>query len=102
MKSVACFVLLAIISVALCDTVPHSRGCIYIMGRCYRECEEGTQAYALGCGYLTKEATCKEPNPQPDTRGKICDFSACYCAPPTVRDPVTKKCVPLEECTREE
>ncbi|CAG5056784.1 unnamed protein product [Parnassius apollo] len=102
MKSVACFVLLAFVSMALSDPIPHSRGCIYILGKSSRECEEGTQAYTTGCGYLTNEATCDEPNPQPDTRGMICDFSACYCAPPTVRNTVTNKCVPLEECPKKE
>ncbi|CAG5056778.1 unnamed protein product [Parnassius apollo] len=98
MKSVAFFVLLAILVVS----VQQSHGCIYVNGKCFKECEEGTISYTPGCTHLTKEATCDEPNPQPDTRGHVCDFSSCYCAPPTVRNTVTNKCVPLEECPKKE
>ncbi|CAK1594148.1 unnamed protein product [Parnassius mnemosyne] len=101
MKSLVSFAFLSVIISMVCaEEILYPRGCIYIDGKCSRECEEGTQAYTTGCDYLTKEATCDEPNPQPDTRGMICDFTACYCAPPTVRDTVTNKCVPLEECTK--
>ncbi|XP_045779516.1 uncharacterized protein LOC123877045 isoform X2 [Maniola jurtina] len=95
-----CFV--AIIGLSFAETKTYSRGCIYILGRCSRECEEGTHAYAIGCGHMTPEATCDNPNPVADTRGMICDYSACYCDPPTVRDTATNKCVPLEECPKKE
>ncbi|XP_026749490.1 uncharacterized protein LOC113510237 [Galleria mellonella] len=88
-----------LVGLALGDTKLRSRGCIYALGRCVRECEEGTHGYAVGCDFITPEPTCEEPKPVKDTRaGLICDFSACYCDPPTVRDTKTKKCVPLEEC----
>lgn len=67
-----------------------------------RECEEGTHAYTTGCDYKMPEATCDNPNPVKETRGKICDFTACYCDPPTVRDTTTKKCVKLEDCPKKE
>ncbi|KAJ2954905.1 hypothetical protein O0L34_g3228 [Tuta absoluta] len=73
------------------------RGCIYILGRCVRECEEGTHAYALGCGYKTPEATCEVPHPEPET-AMLCDYSACYCDEPTVRDTTTGRCVPRDQC----
>ncbi|XP_026745108.1 uncharacterized protein LOC113506459 [Trichoplusia ni] len=87
--------------VAMAYGKPQSgRGCIYVMGRCFRECEVGTHAYTTGCGFKTPEPTCAEPNPQPETH-KICDYSACYCDEGTVRDPVTKQCVALENCTKQ-
>ncbi|KPJ01280.1 hypothetical protein RR46_01415 [Papilio xuthus] len=67
----------------------------------HRECEVGTRAYTTGCGHLTKEATCEEPNPKPDPHAIICDYSACYCEPPTVRHSKSKKCVLIEECDKE-
>ncbi|KPJ01282.1 hypothetical protein RR46_01417 [Papilio xuthus] len=76
------------------------RGCQYIHGICVRECEEGTKAYVRDCDYAKPEATCDVPNPEVDLRGKICDYSQCYCEEPTVRDPITKKCVKLEDCTK--
>ncbi|XP_026331481.1 uncharacterized protein LOC113238853 [Hyposmocoma kahamanoa] len=79
---------------------PQGRGCIWIMGRCSRECPEGTHGYSVGCGHLTPEATCQNPEPKEDTRGQICDYSACYCDAPTVRDTTTNKCVPLEDCPK--
>ncbi|XP_013165989.1 PREDICTED: uncharacterized protein LOC106116645 [Papilio xuthus] len=78
----------------------HPRGCIYIDGICQEDCELGTHAYTTGCGHLTPEPTCAEPHPKP-RRGRICDYSACYCDPPTVRDPKTKKCVQLHECNHD-
>ncbi|CAH2095625.1 unnamed protein product [Euphydryas editha] len=67
----------------------------------YKECEVGTHAYAIGCGVITPEATCANPNPKPENeKAFICDYSACYCNPPTVRHPESKKCVPLEECPK--
>ncbi|KAJ8711945.1 hypothetical protein PYW08_008899 [Mythimna loreyi] len=79
----------------------HSRGCQYISGRCYKECEEGTHSYSTGCGPLTPEATCEEPNPV-EGKGLICDYSACHCDSPTVRDSVSGKCVKVEECPKKE
>ncbi|CAH2095623.1 unnamed protein product [Euphydryas editha] len=75
------------------------RNSILLAGQ--EECEEGTYSYTTGCGALTPEATCADPNPKPDTDGgSICDYSACYCNPPTVRHPESNKCVPLEECPK--
>ncbi|XP_026322539.1 uncharacterized protein LOC113232117 [Hyposmocoma kahamanoa] len=81
---------------------PHERGCIYIMGKCSQECPEGTHSYSLGCDYLVPEATCENPEPKADTRGMFCDFSACYCDEPTVRDKASNKCVPLDQCPKTE
>ncbi|XP_023943406.2 uncharacterized protein LOC112049659 [Bicyclus anynana] len=100
MKLLFVLSLVALVGLSLADTKTHNRGCIYIMGRCYRECEEGTHSYGTGCGYLLPEATCDNPTPELDKRGKICDFSACYCDPPTVRDSATNKCVALEDCPK--
>ncbi|KAM3962111.1 uncharacterized protein ACR2FA_003798 [Aphomia sociella] len=101
MKSLLYLCALALVGLAVADTKIYSRGCYYILGRCVKECEEGTHSYTTGCGYLTPEATCDNPNPVKETRGMICDFSACYCDPPTVRDTKTKKCVPLDECSKD-
>ncbi|CAH2054104.1 unnamed protein product, partial [Iphiclides podalirius] len=91
--------LLFFVGVAVAYPEGSSRGCIYIHGICQRECEEGTTAYVSNCDYMVPEATCDEPNPQPDLSGKLCDYSACYCEAPTVRDTKTNKCVALEECS---
>ncbi|XP_028158998.1 uncharacterized protein LOC135081790 [Ostrinia nubilalis] len=99
MKSLVILCVLALVGLAMADTKPHSRGCIYILGRCSRECEEGTHAYALGCGHKTPEPTCEEPKPV-EEKGILCDYSACYCDPPTVRDTVSGKCVELEKCPK--
>ncbi|CAG9793227.1 unnamed protein product [Diatraea saccharalis] len=99
MKLVISVCVLALVGLALADTKTHSRGCIYIVGRCARECEEGTHAYAVGCAQKTPEATCEEPNPVKE-EAIICDYSACYCDPPTVRDTVSDKCVALEDCPK--
>nr|XP_034835728.1 uncharacterized protein LOC117992178 [Maniola hyperantus] len=64
--------------------------------------EEGTHDYTTGCGYVTPEATCDNPNPVTDTSGKVCDYTACYCDSPTVRDTATDKCVRLEDCPKKE
>ncbi|CAG5056788.1 unnamed protein product [Parnassius apollo] len=72
--------------------------CIRRAGECTGDCEEGTYFYATGCGYLTREPTCYEPNPQPDTTINICDYYDCYCNPPTVRNTQTGKCVNLKDC----
>ncbi|KAJ8711946.1 hypothetical protein PYW08_008900 [Mythimna loreyi] len=85
--------------IALSVGKPQSRGCIYVMGRCYKECEVGTHSYGTGCGPLIPEPTCEEPNPVAG-RGNICDFFACYCDAPTVRDTVSGKCVKIEECPK--
>uniref|UniRef100_A0A2A4K1F8 TIL domain-containing protein n=1 Tax=Heliothis virescens TaxID=7102 RepID=A0A2A4K1F8_HELVI len=87
--------------VALSTGKPGSRGCIYIMGRCYKECEEGTHAYTTGCGQKTPEATCDNPTPETE-EGIICDYSACYCDQPTVRDTASGKCVHLDKCPKKE
>ncbi|CAH2095622.1 unnamed protein product [Euphydryas editha] len=63
------------------------------------ECEAGTYSYTTGCDVKTPEPTCADPNPKPE-EGIICDYTACYCNPPTVRHPVSNKCVPLEECPK--
>ncbi|CAH0731349.1 unnamed protein product, partial [Brenthis ino] len=102
MKSLVILCVLALVGLSIAGTNPYPRGCIYILGHCYKGCEEGTHGYSTGCGYLTPEPTCENPEPQEDTRGKICDYSACYCDAPTVRDTVSKKCVPLEECPKNE
>ncbi|XP_072938948.1 uncharacterized protein [Epargyreus clarus] len=98
MKSIV--VVCVLFGLASALTVPHSRGCIYILGRCHEECPEGTHAYALGCGYKTPEATCKQPNPVAEDY-MLCDFSDCYCDPPTLRDESTGKCVLKENCSKD-
>ncbi|VVC88196.1 unnamed protein product [Leptidea sinapis] len=62
-----------------------------------RECEVGTRAYTTGCSKLKPEPSCEDPNP-PELPGNICDFSACYCEPPTLRNKLTKECVAPEKC----
>ncbi|GBP04534.1 hypothetical protein EVAR_3900_1 [Eumeta japonica] len=94
-------VFLAVVGLAAADTVLYPRGCIYIMGKCFRECEEGTHAYSTGCGPRTPEATCDNPEPQPEP-GALCDYSACYCDAPTVRDGASGKCVPPHHCPKKE
>ncbi|XP_045779575.1 UPF0329 protein ECU05_1680/ECU11_0050-like [Maniola jurtina] len=66
------------------------------------QCEEGTHDFTTGCGYVTPEATCDNPNPVTDTSGEVCDYTACYCDSPTVRDTTTDKCVRLEDCPKKE
>ncbi|XP_032522652.1 uncharacterized protein LOC116774109 [Danaus plexippus] len=100
MKSVFILCLIAFLGLTLAETTLYPRGCIYALGKCVRECEVGTHAYTTGCGYLTPEATCENPKPTTDMRARICDYSACYCDPPTVRNKVNNKCVPLEECPK--
>ncbi|KAJ8709386.1 hypothetical protein PYW07_009212 [Mythimna separata] len=85
--------------VALSAGKPKFKRCIYVNGRCFKECEPGTYSYGTGCGPLTPEPTCDEPNPVAG-RGNVCDFSACYCSPPTVREPNSRKCVKLEDCPK--
>ncbi|CAB3233137.1 unnamed protein product [Arctia plantaginis] len=77
----------------------HLRGCIYIEGKCFEECEEGTHDYTPGCGPITPEATCDEPHPKTGD-GEVCDYSSCYCDSPTVRETVSGKCVRLDECPK--
>ncbi|XP_021198121.3 serine protease inhibitor 3 isoform X1 [Helicoverpa armigera] len=92
--------LCVLVFVAVSYSKPHSsRGCLYILGNCYKECEEGTHAYTTGCGPKTPEATCDNPTPQAE-KAIICDYSACYCDPPTVRDTASGKCVRREECPK--
>ncbi|CAH2095626.1 unnamed protein product [Euphydryas editha] len=99
MKSFSILCLFALVGLTLARGPPYPRGCIYVNGRCQRECEPGTHAYTTGCHPKTPEPTCAEPNPQPE-RASICDFTACYCDSPTVRNTETNKCVPLEECPK--
>ncbi|XP_047991688.1 uncharacterized protein LOC125230547 isoform X1 [Leguminivora glycinivorella] len=97
------FVCLVFVGLALAKPAgddDNSRGCRYIEGRCVEKCPVGTHAYTTGCSYLTPEATCANPNPKQDTRGKLCDFSACYCDAPTVRDEKTNQCVSLDKCSK--
>ncbi|CAB3233141.1 unnamed protein product [Arctia plantaginis] len=75
----------------------HSRGCKKINGLCVKECEEGTYNYTPGCGPITPEATCNNPYPVPQNVKK-CDYSECYCDPPTVRDRRSGKCMTREKC----
>ncbi|XP_045454729.1 uncharacterized protein LOC123664175 [Melitaea cinxia] len=101
MKSLVILCVIALVGLTTAGIDLYPRGCIYVMGQCYEECEVGTHAYTTGCGVKTPEPTCDEPNPKPDVDGgDICDYSDCYCDPPTVRHPETKKCVPLEECPK--
>jgi hypothetical protein len=64
-----------------------------------RPCPEGTHAYTTGCSQKMPEATCDVPNPVKE-KAIICDYSACYCNAPTVRDKTTGKCVPLDQCPK--
>ncbi|CAB3224832.1 unnamed protein product [Arctia plantaginis] len=52
----------------------YSRGCIYVEGKCYEGCEEGTHGYTPGCGPIFPEATCDEPHPKIGD-GDITDMS---------------------------
>ncbi|CAK1545418.1 unnamed protein product [Leptosia nina] len=97
MKFIIAFGILTVVGLTLADTVLYPRGCIYALGRCIRECEEGTRAYTTGCGPLKPEPTCEEPDPV-EGKGIICDYSACYCEPPTVRHADSGKCMLIEEC----
>ncbi|XP_050355090.1 uncharacterized protein LOC126776537 [Nymphalis io] len=99
MKSVIILCVLAFVGLSLAESL-YPRGCIYALGKCVRECEVGTHAYTTGCGALTPEATCDNPNPVADNRAAICDYSACYCDPPTVRDTTSGKCVKQEDCPK--
>ncbi|KAJ8709385.1 hypothetical protein PYW07_009211 [Mythimna separata] len=99
MKFLVAVCVLAFVALASCGTKTHSRGCQYILGRCYKECEEGTHAYAVGCAAVTPEPTCDEPNPV-EGKGILCDYSSCYCDAPTVRDSVSGKCVKVEDCPK--
>nr|XP_026500175.1 uncharacterized protein LOC113403794 [Vanessa tameamea] len=100
MKSIMIWCILTFVGLTLAETSLYPRGCIYVMGRCHRECEVGTHAYTTGCGFLTPEATCDNPAPVVNENGKICDYSACYCDPPTVRDTISGKCVQKEDCPK--
>ncbi|XP_013195054.2 uncharacterized protein LOC106138449 [Amyelois transitella] len=97
MKILLCLCLLGVVGLSLGDTKTYPRGCIYILGTCVKECDEGTHAYSLGCGNKVPEPTCEEPNPVVE-KGLLCDYSACYCDPPTVRDTKNNVCVPLDKC----
>ncbi|XP_012545522.1 uncharacterized protein LOC105841582 [Bombyx mori] len=77
----------------------YHRGCMFIFGNCTRHCEVGTHVYTNDCGPFMPEATCDVPVPVQETHS-VCDFSACYCDPGTVRDTKTKKCVKLEDCSK--
>ncbi|XP_075984580.1 uncharacterized protein LOC142982119 [Anticarsia gemmatalis] len=99
MKVVIALCVLTFVSFASATPQAYPRGCIYVLGKCYKECEVGTHAYATGCGQKTPEATCEQPNPVKE-EGIICDYSACYCDPPTVRDSISGKCVPIEQCPK--
>ncbi|XP_034835729.1 uncharacterized protein [Maniola hyperantus] len=91
-----CFV--ALVGLSLAQQSLYPNGCIWIEGRCAYGCEEGTHDYTTGCGPVSPEPTCDIPIPVVDTSSIVCDFSACYCNPPTVRDTTTDKCVRLEDC----
>ncbi|CAB3224837.1 unnamed protein product [Arctia plantaginis] len=94
-------VLCVLTFVALLSAKPdgYPRGCLYASGKCIRACEIGTYAYTTGCSQKTPEPNCYEPNPK--TEGPIvCNFSACYCEQPTVRDLITGQCVTLDECIK--
>ncbi|XP_075984708.1 uncharacterized protein LOC142982198 [Anticarsia gemmatalis] len=97
MKLLVVLSVLAIVAFANAKS-PSSRGCLYILGVCKRECEEGTHAYGSACPQPTKpEPTCEDPHPKEINPG-YCDYSACYCDAPTVRDTISGKCVLLENC----
>ncbi|CAB3224836.1 unnamed protein product [Arctia plantaginis] len=64
MKVLVAICVLTLVALSFAKPEGYSRGCIYILGRCYRECEEGTHAFATSCGPKTPEATCDEPNPK--------------------------------------
>ncbi|XP_061725269.1 uncharacterized protein LOC133531154 [Cydia pomonella] len=90
------FVCLVFVGLALAKPAgdeDNSRGCI--MGSCPLKCPPGTYRYAVGCDYLLPEPTCKNPRPVKETKFQICDFQACYCSPPTVRNEETNQCVRL-------
>ncbi|KAJ8711947.1 hypothetical protein PYW08_008901 [Mythimna loreyi] len=70
-------------------------------GRCVEQCPDGTHSYSSGCRPLVPEATCDNPNPVAG-QAPLCDYSACYCDAPTVRDSTTGRCVQLEECPKKE
>ncbi|XP_045779576.1 synaptic vesicle membrane protein VAT-1 homolog [Maniola jurtina] len=96
-----CFV--ALVGLSLAQGTLYPNGCIWIEGRCAYGCEDGTHDYTTGCDYVTPEATCDNPNPVPDIdAGEVCDYTACYCNSPTVRDTTTNKCVRLEDCPKKE
>ncbi|XP_023943428.2 uncharacterized protein LOC112049671 [Bicyclus anynana] len=96
------YVVVALCFVALASAMPDYRPCTYdTRGLCMHYCEEGTYSYNTGCGPMTPEPTCENPHPVA-TRYAICDYSACYCKPPTVRDTSSKKCVLLERCPPKE
>ncbi|XP_038221235.1 uncharacterized protein LOC119839109 [Zerene cesonia] len=99
MKLLIAACLFAVVGLSLADTVLYPRGCIYALGKCVRECEVGTHAYTTGCGVLKPEPTCDDPNPAAG-KGIICDYSACYCDPPTVKDKISGKCLLLEDCPK--
>ncbi|XP_047992119.1 uncharacterized protein LOC125230889 isoform X2 [Leguminivora glycinivorella] len=67
---------------------------------CPIKCPPGTYRYDTGCDYLQPEPTCKNPRPAKETEYQICDYQACYCSPPTVRNEETKQCVELCDCPR--
>ncbi|CAH0731351.1 unnamed protein product, partial [Brenthis ino] len=100
MKSLVIVCVLALVGLSIAEFDPYPNGCIYVEGRCVGGCEEGTHAYATGCEVLTPEPTCENPEPKEDSDEMICDFTACYCNAPTVRDTVSNKCVPLEDCPK--
>ncbi|CAH2237074.1 uncharacterized protein LOC120633925 [Pararge aegeria] len=100
MKLLFVLCLIAVVGLSVGEIDLHPRGCIYIEGRCVRDCEEGTHGYSTGCSPVEPEPTCDNPTPVVDPTEDICDFTACYCDAPTVRDTATGKCVLLEECTK--
>ncbi|CAF4880862.1 unnamed protein product [Pieris macdunnoughi] len=99
MKLLIAISFLSVVGICLANTVLYPRGCIYVMGRCYRECEVGTRAYTTGCGKLMPEPTCDVPDPE-EGQGNVCDYSACYCESPTVRHKPSGKCMLLEDCPK--
>ncbi|KAL4719611.1 hypothetical protein ACJJTC_018191 [Scirpophaga incertulas] len=97
MKAIVALCILALVGYSVAETKKYPRGCIFVMGRCARECEVGTHSYNTGCSRKMPEATCDNPNPELE-EGILCDYSACYCDAPTVRDTASGKCVRLEDC----
>ncbi|XP_075984910.1 uncharacterized protein LOC142982336 [Anticarsia gemmatalis] len=92
--------LCVLVFVALAAAKPQRYDCngtIDGFGRCIQDCPRGTYRYATACGPFTPEATCNRPHPRAED-AFICDFSACYCSSPKVRNVITGKCVALEDC----
>nr|XP_021198120.2 uncharacterized protein LOC110381997 [Helicoverpa armigera] len=88
--------------IALSYCTPEPEECYYdSRGLCMGECEPGTYSYTSNCDQMMiPEPTCDTPTPQEEEAP--CDYSACYCKAPTVRDTSSGKCVPLEQCPKKQ